>query len=265
MSMNNKLYIRIMAALIAFAVCAALTFANSNTRKNRKHNNNDCRVIIDASSKETNDNSLADSSEYTGESSSQPENLSSVIDSSAIDSVVESVVIESIAENSTPEEIQVITSETVTDEPAEVIIVEEPNVQIIEETIQELGDPIEESQPQLVEDTPKEVLSEEESSEPDDNYMNADYEPYELYNQGRLYWGNYEYTWYSERVLPGYGLAIDGRHTDSDGFVCDEDGYICVASGSLSKGTVVDTPFGRQGKVYDCGCPANVLDCYVNW
>ena len=101
--------------------------------------------------------------------------------------------------------------------------------------------------------------------EPVVEYTDVTYAPSDLYTQGRLCYGDYQYTWYSERVLPGYGLAIDGRHTDDEGFVCDGDGYICVASGSLEKGTVVDTPFGREGKVYDCGCPSNVLDVYVNW
>lgn len=94
----------------------------------------------------------------------------------------------------------------------------------------------------------------------------GDYSPSDLQFQGVLYWGGWRWTWYSERVLPGGGLSIPGRHTESDtGFVCDGDGYICLASGSLSKGTVVDTPFGRLGKVYDCGCAADVLDVYVGW
>jgi len=82
---------------------------------------------------------------------------------------------------------------------------------------------------------------------------------------GVMRWNGWRWTWYSERALPGRGLKIPGRHTDSDGFVCDQDGYICLASGSLKKGTVVDTPFGREGKVYDCGCASNTLDVYVNW
>lgn len=94
----------------------------------------------------------------------------------------------------------------------------------------------------------------------------GDYSPSDLQFQGVLYWGGWRWTWYSERVLPGGGLSIPGRHTETDtGFVCDGDGYICLASGSLSKGTVVDTPFGRLGKVYDCGCAADVLDVYVGW
>lgn len=50
-----------------------------------------------------------------------------------------------------------------------------------------------------------------------------------------------------------------------DGMGCDGDGCICVAASSLSKGTVVDTPFGRQGKVYDTGCDWGTIDIYVNW
>ena len=119
---------------------------------------------------------------------------------------------------------------------------------------------------------------EEEPIEYEDNYVeetpvvdsnsysgSAAYSPSDLQFSGVLYWGGWRWTWYSERILPGYGLSIPGRHTDGDGFVCDGDGYICLASSSLSKGTVVDTPFGRAGKVYDCGCASDVLDVYVNW
>lgn len=97
------------------------------------------------------------------------------------------------------------------------------------------------------------------------NYSSGDYSPSDLEFSGRLYWGGWSWTWYSERILPGEGLSIPGRYTDENGFVCDENGYICLASGSLSKGTVVETPFGRSGKVYDCGCAADTLDVYVNW
>ena len=93
----------------------------------------------------------------------------------------------------------------------------------------------------------------------------SDYSPYDLQSMGVIDWGGYRYTYYSENVLPGYGLQIEGRHIDEYGFVCDGDGYICVASSSLPWGTVVDTPFGRAGKVYDCGCDWDVIDIYVNW
>lgn len=93
----------------------------------------------------------------------------------------------------------------------------------------------------------------------------GEYSPYDLQTMGVIYYGGYRYTYYSENVLPGGGLAIEGRHTDEYGFVCDGDGYMCVASGSLPWGSTVYTPFGRIAKVYDCGCDYDVIDCYVSW
>ena len=81
----------------------------------------------------------------------------------------------------------------------------------------------------------------------------------ELYN-------GYYWTYYSELALPGENLDIPGRYTDCNGYVCDENDYICLASDSLPRGTVVSTPFGKDGKVYDCGCGNDyVLDVYCNW
>jgi hypothetical protein len=84
-------------------------------------------------------------------------------------------------------------------------------------------------------------------------------------NAGIVYYNNYRWTWYSERVLPGNGLNIPNRHIDASGYVCDKNNNICLAASSLSKGTVVDTPFGKKGKVYDDGCAAGTLDVYVSW
>ena len=83
---------------------------------------------------------------------------------------------------------------------------------------------------------------------------------------GRIRWGGWDWTYYSERILPGYGLRIPGRHTDSLGYVRDENGYLCLASDVLSRGTVIETPFGSYGRVYDCG-PGNnyTVDVYVGW
>ena len=81
---------------------------------------------------------------------------------------------------------------------------------------------------------------------------------------GVLHWGGRRWTWYSERVLPGYGLRIPGRHTDEQGYVRDGDGYIVVGTDDLRKGTVIDTPLGSQGKVYDCGS-GSTIDVYVGW
>ena len=82
---------------------------------------------------------------------------------------------------------------------------------------------------------------------------------------GVINWGGYKWTWYSENVLPGGGLKIPGRNNDSNGYICDENDYICLASSTLKKGTIIDTPFGKKGKIYDCGCAAGILDVYVGW
>ena len=83
---------------------------------------------------------------------------------------------------------------------------------------------------------------------------------------GVEFWNGYYWTYYSELALPGEDLDIPGRYTDHDGYVCDENNYICLASDSLPRGTVVSTPFGKDGKVYDCGCGNDyVLDVYCSW
>lgn len=67
---------------------------------------------------------------------------------------------------------------------------------------------------------------------------------------GVVNWAGKNFTYYSERVLPGGALDIPGRHT-SGGFVRDGDGYIVLASDAYPKGTIISTPFGSDGKVYD--------------
>lgn len=105
----------------------------------------------------------------------------------------------------------------------------------------------------------------QESTPTYDNDISAEYSASYFRKMGVIYWGAYRWTYYSERVLPGGGLNIPGRHSNSAGYICDEDGYICLASNDLSKGTIVSTPFGSAGKIYDCGCASGTLDVYVNW
>lgn len=83
-------------------------------------------------------------------------------------------------------------------------------------------------------------------------------------NMGVIWWNGWRWTWYSERVLPGTGLNIPGRHTEG-GYVRDGDGYICIASDALDYGAVIETPFGTYGKVYDCCCGYDTIDVYVGW
>lgn len=79
---------------------------------------------------------------------------------------------------------------------------------------------------------------------------------------GVINWNGYKFTYYSQSVLPGNSLNIPGRHVNADGYVSDGSGYICLA-GSAPFGTVYDTPFGYQGKIYDRGTSGNHLDVYI--
>ena len=97
------------------------------------------------------------------------------------------------------------------------------------------------------------------------NPVNGTYSSSQFKNMGVIYWGGWKWTWYSQKVLPGGGLHIPGRHVDENGYICDSEGYICLASSSLAKGTVINTPFGKAGKVYDSGCAADTLDVYTNF
>lgn len=80
--------------------------------------------------------------------------------------------------------------------------------------------------------------------------------------RGVVNWGGYRFTYYSQQVLPGGGLKIDGRHVNAGGYVSDGDGYIVLA-GSAPMGTVYETPFGYKGKIYDRGTTGNHLDVYI--
>lgn len=110
-------------------------------------------------------------------------------------------------------------------------------------------------------------------AEPEPDYI----EPYtaigsagapDLRTMGRVYDGENEWTWYSERALPGGGLDelnANGRTVNEGGYVVDADGYIAVASpwGEDAIGTVVETPWG-PGKVYDAN-EGGSYDVYTNW
>ena len=249
--MNNKKYIRILAE-VAIVISATGMMTGCVNKKTEDVNSSQADIIITTDEETTieettTDEIIADSNSNIESSNSQNDNSES--------SKVEFNSEPDSSSNTESIEIEVSPQNDLVNNYSENIIVETvpTSTSVIGEIPQELCEAVEDTTPVLVEETPTEVAT------------IADYTPSDLYNQGRLYWGDSQYTWYSEHVLPGYGLAIDGRHTDADGFVCDGDGYICVAASSLSKGTVVDTPFGRQGKVYDTGCDWGVIDVYVGW
>lgn len=111
-------------------------------------------------------------------------------------------------------------------------------------------------------DEPEYCYGSDESSSETPYY--PDSEMGSLQTNGVEYDGGYRYTWYSQRVLPGDGLDIPGRHVDDEGYVRDEDDRIVLASSDLEAGTEVDTPYG-PGKVYDSGCDSGTLDVYTDW
>ena len=83
---------------------------------------------------------------------------------------------------------------------------------------------------------------------------------------GVVYFNGHRETYYSQRVLPGYGLKIPGRHVASDGTIRDSSNYICVAAhlDEYSRGQVVQTSH-QPGKVYDTGCAKGTIDLYTDW
>ena len=83
-------------------------------------------------------------------------------------------------------------------------------------------------------------------------------------SKGRIWYNGHTETYYSQKVLPGGGLAIPGRHIASDGTIRDADGYIVLASDDYPRGTVVEKSLGA-GKVYDTGSGSGNIDLYTDW
>lgn len=83
-------------------------------------------------------------------------------------------------------------------------------------------------------------------------------------DKGVNYFNGHRETYYSQKVLPGHGLNIPGRHVAADGTIRDANGYLCLASSDYPKGTVVQTSLGA-GIVYDTGCASGTIDIYTDW
>lgn len=83
---------------------------------------------------------------------------------------------------------------------------------------------------------------------------------------GVAYYNGHTETYYSQRVLPGPGLKIPGRHVADDGTIRDEDGYICAAAAPsyYAYGSYLMTSLG-PAKIYDTGCDYGIIDIYVDW
>ena len=88
-----------------------------------------------------------------------------------------------------------------------------------------------------------------------------------LTKRGGVNWGpSGKETWYSQKVLPGKGLKIPGRHVAEDGTIRDIYGYIVVASdlSYFPRYSIIETSLG-MAKVYDTGCDYGTIDIYVDW
>lgn len=92
------------------------------------------------------------------------------------------------------------------------------------------------------------------------------YSKEEFIHQGVINWNGWNWTYYLLSMFPGStSTPVQGKHVNEDQFVCDGDGYVILASVDLPPYTVVKTPFGYMGKVYDTGCPSGVLDVYTDF
>ncbi len=83
-------------------------------------------------------------------------------------------------------------------------------------------------------------------------------------SKGRVKFNGHYETWYSQKVLPGNGLNIPGRHVGPGGLIMDGDGYICVATLLVGMGQTIQTSLG-MGKRYDTCGGADVVDIYTDW
>jgi len=75
------------------------------------------------------------------------------------------------------------------------------------------------------------------------------------------------YTWYSQRIKPGYGLDelnANGRSISAEGYIIDHDKFIACASMDYPIGSVVASPFGSL-KVYEEGTIPGVIEIYTDW
>lgn len=127
------------------------------------------------------------------------------------------------------------------------------------------GNKEEEISRKVIKQPVKKIVAKGTKSRPVSSSSTSKYSIRDLEFHGVINWSGYKFTYYSQSVLPGGALRIPGRHV-ADGYVKDKDGYIVLASNpSIPRGTVINTPFGAKGKVYDrcASCTLNWYDVYT--
>lgn len=171
------------------------------------------------------------------------------------------------------EEVTAVAEVTVEEETVEEVTEEE--IEEVEEETEEETEEVEEVEEPVVTETAQAstttytqqtyTASSAQTTQASTSYTTSTASSDPLTKQkGVVYYNGHRETYYSQKVLPGGGLDIPGRHVAEDGTVRDADGYICVASSDYSKGTVVETSLGTA-KVYDSGCASGTVDIYTNW
>lgn len=115
----------------------------------------------------------------------------------------------------------------------------------------------------------EEVYEEEYYEEPASTYgSEALYNITDLSHAGIINYNGYRFTWYTSNEWtgnPAYGRP-EGTWLDENGCWRDPEGYLMLASDSLAPYSVVSTPFGVDGRIYDCGPGADdILDIYTAW
>lgn len=127
------------------------------------------------------------------------------------------------------------------------------------------GNKEEEISRKVIKQPVKKIVAKGTKSRPVSSSSTSKYSIRDLEFHGVINWSGYKFTYYSQNVLPGTGLRIPGRHV-ANGYVKDKDGYIVLASNpSIPRGTIINTPFGAKGKVYDrcASCTLNWYDVYT--
>lgn len=168
-----------------------------------------------------------------------------------------------------PETMQPIETQPATEEVVETVAQTEPQTELMTETehiTEKFAKILQESTEYVEIETATEDETEpvETETQPQSEVI---YTAAYFKQAGVLNWGGSKWTWYTQRILPGEGLWIPGRHLDENGYVCDENGYICCAAdlSYIPRYTVIETPLGKLGKIYDTGCAYGVIDVYTDW
>ena len=80
----------------------------------------------------------------------------------------------------------------------------------------------------------------------------------------RVKFEGHDESWYSQKIFPGGGLNIPGRHVDYRGIICDKDGYVCVATKLVAMHNAINTSLGI-GQRYDTCASDNHVQIYTDW